>query len=729
MSKRTTMVLAVIAAALLAFILLYERHTLSSGDLEGREDRLFESFVRDQVTKLEIERGDERIVLERELGEDGELGDWTLVEPVRAETDFDAVDTLVGALDWANARRTIGGVTAEDRERFGLAEPRLSAWFTVAERRVPIVIGGEDPQESGLYLQSDDESVAHVVGRDLFEALDHDASWFRAKELLADAAPSRAERVTIAGQGGERRLVHRDGAWWIEAPVEGLASSGTVQEMLRELHDLRAEAFVADDPADLSPYGLDSPAHVVSLSRPRADGNATVEATLAVGRACDEHEGAVYARVGDGPVVCVDADATAPLATSAEDLRERRLVTARDDEVERIEIVSGNRRLELWREERAWKLRSKEGPREHEATADRQGVSDLLRSLRDARVRSFAAADADTVRARGLGNPTATLSLHLASDVEDEERRAVVTLGLSDAEAAWFRRGDEPVVLALDPAARDLFTTSALPFRERRLVDEDDEEAARLLVRRANEREVVERTDEGWRVTEPLAAPADSAVLRTVARGFAGLTAERFVAERPAPEHGLDAPRLVVEARFETGDRDDDHGHDHGEPEEEEERPAVREHTLRIGAATEGGAFARLGDDPTVFVVEQGFVDALDGPLVDRGLLATDRRHVEGVEVERNGRPAADAPGDALLATIETLRAADTAGYGAPPPAAGLARPRARLTVTRTADGPEPRSYTILLGAEDAGRVHARRADLEVGFLLPAEAAAALLGE
>lgn len=758
MSKRTTIVLAVIAAGLLAFILVYERHTLSSGDLEGREGRLLQTFVRDRVTKLEIEREDGRVVLERTRSGEDELGEWRITEPVAADVDFDAVDSVMGALEWADARRTLTGISAEDRERFGLTSPRLRAWFTVADRRVPIAIGGEDPQESGLYAQLEDESVAYVVGRDVYEALDHDAGWFREKELLTDVGPSRAERLTLEGEAGERRLVRRDGRWWLEAPVEGLASAGAVQEILRKLEDSKAERFVADAPESLAQYGLDAPAHVARVARTRGDGNETVEAVLAIGGPCGEHEGELYARVDDGPVVCVDADTVEPLGRDVDALREGRLLSVRDDEVERITIASGNRELEVWREGGEWKLRSKQGPRETEASADPEGVADFLRTLRDTRAQAFLPADPEAVRARGLTNPTATVTVGLASS-EEEARTEVVTLGAVEADAAWARRGEEPALLQLSPAVAQTLSTSPLPFRARRLVREDGGQVTRLLVRRPEVREVVEDGSDGSRVVEPLAAPADAAALRAAGRELASLTAERFVAERATAEHGLDAPRLVVEATFEDAvgaaaeDDGHDHAHDHGEAEESAEgaadRPATRSYVLRVGASTEGGAFARLGDDAAVFVVSEQLVDALDGPLVDRGLLGSDARHVERLRIERGaqrldlrrqgdgwtteGGPADGASADALLRTLETLRATDTTSYGPAPAAAGLTRPRARITVTRSADAPEPREYTIVVGATEGegegAPVHARRADLDVGFLLPAQAASVLLGD
>ena len=745
MSKRTVIALAAVAAVLAAFIFFYERHLLSTGDVEDRADRLLPTFVRDRVTKLEIEREGGRVVLERERAEgaeEGELGEWVLVEPVRADTDFDAVDSVLGALEWADARRTIEGVSAQDRATFGLDEPRLRAFFTVAGERVPVAFGGEDPQASGVYASLGDETIAYVVGKDLFEALDHDASWLRTKELLVEAGAARASRLRLEGAAGTRVLEKRGGQWWLTEPHEGWAAARAVNELLRGLEGLRAERFVADDPESLAQYGLDEPMHLAHFERPRGDGAETVEATLRIGRSCDESEGQVYARVDEGPVVCVTAESVAGLGKTAEELRESRLVTARDEEVQRVDLVSGNRRLELYREEGEWKMRSRQGPREIEATADPQAVADFLRDARAVTARSFVRADDAAVRERGLGSPVATLTIVTPGEESGEETTAVVRVGRASS-GTWARRGEEPTLLEIDETAIDVLDTSPTRFRARAVIDEHDAQLTRLAIRRRAEREVVERADDGFRVVEPIAVAADDAVMRAIAGALAELSAERFVAEQAAPEHGLAQPRFVVEARFEEpAGGDDDHGHDHGEENDAPEpaRDPVRNYLVRIGAETDDGAYARLDDDPAVFVIDRALVDAIERPVVDRGLLATDERHVARIEIRRgaetitiakqdgawqeNGAPAERDRVEALLRRLETLRATAATSYGPPDATAALARPRATVTVHRTDAAGEPREYTIAFGAASPPTVHVRRTDLDVGFSIPADVAA-----
>jgi len=86
---RSTVILGVIAAGLLAFILLHERDLLSTGELEQRKNRVLSSFVRDRVSRIEILKDGASVVLERKPdAEDSEvLGPWRELSPMQVAVD------------------------------------------------------------------------------------------------------------------------------------------------------------------------------------------------------------------------------------------------------------------------------------------------------------------------------------------------------------------------------------------------------------------------------------------------------------------------------------------------------------------------------------------------------------------------------------------------------------------------------------------------------------------
>jgi hypothetical protein len=221
-------------------------------------------------------------------------------------------------------------------------------------------------------------------------------------------------------------------------------------------------------------------------------------------------------------------------------------------------------------------------------------------------------------------------------------------------------------------------------------------------------------------------ARADRDRAGALARSLARLDVVRFAAETATSEHGLATPRYELAVAI--------------EPEEEEDVT----HRIAIGAATDGGAFARLDDDPVVVVLAAELVSMLEGTLVDRGLFATPLREVESVSFAAGGaervvrwdgqrftegdEPLEESLSDRLASAIEGLRATSVGPYAPAAVADGLTPPRARITVTR-GEGAEPRELVLLLGAPTGtdATIHARRADLAVGATVPESAVAVLL--
>src|SRR5262245_44170492 len=122
---RTSIVLLVVAVALAGYIVLVERGSISSGEREQRKGSALSEFVRARVEKLELQRKGATVVLVRDVNAepDDPAAEWRVVAPYRAKADQEAIDTLLGELEWLDGRKRLEGIDAEDRKRFGLTTP------------------------------------------------------------------------------------------------------------------------------------------------------------------------------------------------------------------------------------------------------------------------------------------------------------------------------------------------------------------------------------------------------------------------------------------------------------------------------------------------------------------------------------------------------------------------------------------------------------------------------
>ena len=227
-------------------------------------------------------------------------------------------------------------------------------------------------------------------------------------------------RVVIKKDGGEVRLEKNDaGQWQITAPKPSSADQEAVASLLSTISSLNSDRLVDEKTADLEQYGLAKPKVEISVTekgKPQA---------LLIGD--DTPSGnAVFAKLeGDLRVFTLASYSRSALDKSANDLRDKRLLTADFDKVSQIEFAgqNGGKRQEftLARNKDAWQILK---PKPLRADADR--VEDLVRTLRDAKMDAASAPDdSKLASAFGSAQPFATVKIAGASGVQQLEVRKV----------------------------------------------------------------------------------------------------------------------------------------------------------------------------------------------------------------------------------------------------------------------------------------------------------------
>lgn len=731
--SRTALILGVVALGLLAFIVVFERGTVSTGERDQRRGRVLETFLRDKVVRLELQRKGVTVVLTRKpLPEEGlDLGPFEVEAPFRAKADNDAVDSVLGGLEWVDARRTLHDVSAADLAKFGLDAPRYRVVFVVGRERGFLTVGHDTPEGGSVYVQAGDPKTAFVVGKDVIEALDHEPSHFHTKELHATAFTIYgARRITLRDDTGERVVEKRGDYFWLVRPELRLASEPAVTELVTNLDGLLAQRFVTREKKPAA-YGLDAPRFEAVLESetygalPKPGEKPHAERMhLRVGKPCAGHDGESYVSVDEGAVMCASDADLAKLQQSVSALRDMRLLVLDEAQVRGVRVQSAGRELVLSEQGDGWRYKVTERGRDQASgVADASAVGDWLKALRAQTAEQVTGAPAPSV-----GGAVGEATVVTFERGKDKSPYRVVFGESADRLAVG--RIDEPATLLFSPQVLELVDVSTARFRKHALLDENEADFRSVVVaRRDGAREVVTKDKTGaYAWTAPVQAALERTTVDEIVRLFSKLEAVRFVADAPAVAHGLASPeyKLEVEYRAASG--------------------APRRHVLRIGAPTDAGRHAQLDAEPAVFVVAEVLVAQLREPLVSRAALATPLEALAAlriehagkvVQVERSGEGfvvdgvAHDARerGQALSRAIATLRVTRVLDYGASAESDGTGRPQARVVVTTT--GPAPVTHTLRIGnsvGTDANAdVYVRRSDLSLGFTLPRAAVDQLL--
>ncbi len=428
MKPRTVLVLALVVAALAAFLWFVERDLPSSEELAERARKVL-PVEADEVRALAVEWDGRAVRLERapapgaggggDAGDDGEddapSGEWRLTEPLRARADRAAVDGLLTALTGLDKIRTLEDADPAELTRLGLEPPRGRVTLVTGEGERTLLVGAEVPASENVLVSLAGAPEVWVTPRSFTARLDKEPGDWRSKEVLA-VTRDEIGRVTLR-RGPEAPasavvLVRgEDDRFRLAEPMADLADVDLVSQMLSDLVTLRAQRFL-DEPG-LAPgdLGLDPPRGVVEAELEGGGERIRVELGAPLdGEEADGDGVAVYARAVAGEEEAQLFEAVTGLdeavARPPAEWRSPSWTALGSFEVDRLEVAEpGRPELVLAREGVAWRR----GGEEIGYTA----ASDLLFALTDA--------DGEVADGAGgdLGEPVLTVLL-LAEEGDGE---------------------------------------------------------------------------------------------------------------------------------------------------------------------------------------------------------------------------------------------------------------------------------------------------------------------
>jgi hypothetical protein len=632
----------------------------TTGEELRRERRLLRAFEASELTRIHLERGGHRVVLERkapDAADDaaaGLLDQWWFVEPRRERASAARVRELVSALEVAAPLRRVPA-DGLDRRTLGLDPPSSVVALELGARSYRILLGGPAPSPAGArYVDIGGDGVGDpglaIITAELAALLGSDAVAFRERKLLPVYPEEVVSfRVEVRGQSVALRRVGRQ---W---RFDGVAQERLVE---RKLLDRALGAIERLDAEHISAVG---PAPDAVQLNFRVEGRAPF--LLRVGGSCPG--GVVAARVSPDPIAgCVDAGLARELEISAETLTLRRAVSAVADEVEELVVTAGPQRLELARSGEGFRLRAPRNTELDKSVADRR-----LTALVDAR---GTLVEADNLASVGLAMPAGRVELRTLGAqgaVVDE----VLDVGTPDREGRrHVRRRTDGAVLAFDAETARAFLPDASVLEPLDVWQFEAKALRRLTATGSVSQEL--RQFAGGKtelVSPPLAA--DGQLAGELIDALAQLRAERWVglAENDR-EYGLDAPRLRLELELEGA------------------APPKRE--LVIGTRVRGGAYARVSTRPGVFVIANRTLETLERLVVDRSLLSLDLSTLDRIELstsrsrvvlqrlgesfeQQSGPPLGPDALARITEALDALRPEAALDVGAPKPEYALARP------------------------------------------------------
>jgi hypothetical protein len=334
-------------------------------------------------------------------------------------------------------------------------------------------------------------------------------------------------------------LVKSGNNWEIKQPLAVRADAGAVNAILDALEFAERQRTIGEQElkgVNLADYGLDAPRYRVTLhskKRPVA---------LLFGRETPTKE-ALYVRVeGRKDVFVTRKSIEEQLNVSLEDLRSRVALEFLPAAATRIEIKLTDRIVELAKSaaEPRWTI-----ARPLAARADQTKVAEWLNDLSALRIQDFISEDPKDLHGAQLDEPEREVSVF----VGDAGQTLLFGKTLTNDTAkiyAKLKSGNSIFTVSAE-AARKL-SVQLNDLRDARVLAFKPADVQGIEISRNGEKLALSRAANGWRLTAPLALPADDPSVARFLGELGELHAKQFVADvaTDLDRYGLATPALTV---------------------------------------------------------------------------------------------------------------------------------------------------------------------------------------
>jgi hypothetical protein len=506
MNPRTTWLWTGIAAALLAFIFLFERrlHHPPAGP-----PKVLPALQAASVSSIRISpKGQLEIRAERTNGL------WRLTRPLTYPAQTASVDGLLAALARLTPATVIPaqelrGLRRAD-EQFGFAPPQTTLVLQQGDQEFFVHIGFRTGPGDQVFLQVVGMDEVYVVDTEVLAWIPNKADDWR-DTCLADLRKLAFDRlvVTNAGKVFELQRNPTNQLWRIMiSGWEPRADSTKVEEALRLLQNLRAEQFVSDDPkADLDSFGLQTP----ELSLALAQGTNSV-LVLEFGKSPTNSADQLYARRADQSSVVIVAKDLVGRWRAPQDFRDRHLapLSRPPDEIE----VRGGDNFILQRQTNdTWRLLPQD------VAADPALVGELITNLSGLQVAEFFkdVVTAPDLPAKGLASPVRQFILKsaLTPALTGPTNLVLVQLdfGTNQEDKVFARRADESSIYTVRLADFQRLPSASWQLRQRQIWSFIESDVAQITIHQDGKtREIIHRGTNSWSL-----APGSQGIINDLA--------------------------------------------------------------------------------------------------------------------------------------------------------------------------------------------------------------------
>jgi len=639
--RHATSIFLALVAIVLGLWLWIDRGTITEGEREKRPKNVLPAFRRDEVSRIEITKGNEKLVLVRDVDRDADAS-WKIESPEPGLADPNAVEQLSSAFEFATFVRKVDPKAAPTFDA-----PRAFGSLVMGKITYRFMLGGAAPTPEGasyFEIEGKDGGV-YVISKELTEQLLKGAAAYKSRTIVPYLSLDLSS-LEIRGKTTVR--IERTGDLTFKIAGSGLRASREVLDKLwSAFAEMRAESFTDEH--------VGEPAFTITMT-PK-DGRKPGE--LLVGGPCKAHtDDLVVSRTSPTKLdACAPKGIVEGLSLGADDLADAKLFFAHEDELEELSLSNddGSQKIEIARKGSGWHARA---PFDRDLAGDEVDAANTLAS-------AVIRAKGTSVSVFAPGDFTVRSHVRVKGGEMKEDEN--VDVGQT-AKGEWIahRLSDNARIALTDDVARHLRPSkSALKGRDVIQPALDPKDVTGLTLRCGVAQDLV-REGSQWKMTSPAGFVADQAATLDLVDQIAHLRADAWIADTDDGSFGFSTTNCSATLAAKGG----------------------RTVTLRIGREGENGVYAIASETP-VFLEPKPFKDAIARILVDRSAVGLETSKASSIVLSRGGarvelKRAADkfatdaglpVSVESITSALDVLRADDVVRLGPPAPDEGFAQP------------------------------------------------------
>ena len=360
--------------------------------------------------------------------------------------------------------------------------------------------------------------------------------------LWKDLEAKDVEEIVVRkGEAEALRLKKTGDTWSLVAPIAASADRRAADDLAMSLATARVEREIEANPQKPADFGLAPPAAEVSF---KAKGQ---ERTLKLGAKSPSGTWAYAQEAGKPAILLVPEGLLKDAQKPPSEFRDRTLLAFERKDVKTVEVRGPDGQVVAAAGVKGageWQLTAPLA-----APADREAVTGLLEKLRAAKIKEFVTDAPKSPGEYGLDRPT-----RVTLGVGEEASRTARTLrfgkAVPDKKGIYAQREGDSAVLLVEEELWKAVPASAMALRDKSVFAYDRGKVERVELESPKGKVTLALQDGKWRITAPVALPADEGAMSQVLFKARDLRARDFVAEdaKRLAAYGLDKPviRLTV---------------------------------------------------------------------------------------------------------------------------------------------------------------------------------------